>query len=435
MADLYRAHLATLMQRYQASLERCGFDAVIVSAGVAEKVRDDDHAYPYHANAFAQQWLPEAITPGTCLLIRPGETPRLLWPARADFWHLTPSAPEGDWTQHWQMQGVQGLEDWLPVLSGRLAWIGPGHPELKNTTKDVEFNPENLHHDLAFDRAWKTDFEVEQLWQASRKAVPGHRAAAEAFAAGASEAEVYAAFLAASRQLESQEPYPGIIALNESAATLHYERRQFDAPAEHRSLLIDAGAQVGGYASDITRTQGRGSADFQALLDAMDVFEQQLCAAVRPGLPMAELHQQAVAGVAGILKQLDLCRLSVEEQLARRVPQAFFPHGLGHLLGLQVHDIGGHQQDRAGTRAPDADAPFLRLTRTLEPGMVLTIEPGLYMIPMLLDQLRAREGAAAGLNEAAIAALRPWGGVRIEDNLVVTDGGSRNLTREAFAEL
>ncbi|PTY37423.1 Xaa-Pro dipeptidase [Saccharospirillum sp. MSK14-1] len=433
MADHYRAHLDTLMHRYQASLERCGFDAVIISAGVAEKVRDDDHAYPYHPNAFAQQWLPEAITPGTCLLIRPGETPQLYWPAQADFWHLSPSAPSGDWTAHWQLHGAADLNDWLPTVSGRLAWIGPAHPSLKNTTKDVEFNPTNLHADLAYDRAYKTEFEVEQLWQASRKAVPGHRAAADAFNAAASEADIYAAFLAASGQLESLEPYPGIIALNENAATLHYERRLFDKPQQHRSLLIDAGAQVGGYASDITRTCGQGSASFDALLAAMETFELDLCAAVRPGLPMADLHQQAVKGVAGILKELDLCRLGVEEQLEKRIPQAFFPHGLGHLLGLQVHDIGGHQQDRAGTLAPNQHAPFLRLTRTLEAGMVLTIEPGLYMIPMLLDQLRAR--GDVGLNEAAIAELRPWGGVRIEDNVLVTAKGSRNLTREAFDEL
>ncbi|WP_108125818.1 Xaa-Pro dipeptidase [Saccharospirillum mangrovi] len=432
MTDLYRAHLDTLMHRYQATLERCGFDAVVVSAGVAEKVRDDDHAYPYHAGAFAQQWLPEAITPGTCLVIRPGEKPQLFWPAQADFWHITPTAPSGDWTKHWQLHAADH-NDWLATLPGRLAWVGPTLPALQNTTATVEINPAKLRSDLAFDRACKTDFEVEQLWLASVKAVPGHHAARDAFLAGASEAEIYAAFLGASQQLESQEPYPGIIALNEGAATLHYERRQFTRPTQHRSLLIDAGAQVGGYASDITRTHGQGSALFDELLAAMEGFEQQLCAAVRPGVPMAELHQQAVVGVAGILKDLDLCRLNVEEQLQRQVPQAFFPHGLGHLLGLQVHDAGGHQQDRAGTLAPSSTAPFLRLTRTLQPGMVLTIEPGLYLIPMLLDRLRAEQGAAAGLNESAIAELQPWGGVRIEDNVVVTESGMRNLTREAFA--
>ena len=110
----------------------------------------------------------------------------------------------------------------------------------------------------------------------------------------------------------------------------------------------------------------------------------------------------------------------------------FFPHGLGHFLGIQVHDVGGHLADPDGRRAPPPKAhPMLRSTRTLEPGHVLTVEPGVYFIEMLLDGWRnGTESRRDAINWEAVDALAPYGGVRIEDNVLVTDTGPRNLTRE-----
>lgn len=431
--DHYPDHLDTLQTRYQTAMVGAGFDQIVISAGSKVTVAEDDRAYPYTPMAFAQQWLPYDLDPDTFIVFRPGEKPRLLWPARADFWHLTPRAPSGDWTRHWQVEAATSLADWLPALTGRVAWLGPAHPDLARVDADPVINPAELKAELVYGRAVKTDFEIDCLFAANKKAVAGHRAAREAFLRGESEAGVYRDYLAYSRQLESEEPYSGIIALNESAATLHYERRSFTAPAEHRTLLIDAGAQVNGYASDITRTHTTDTGRFADLLAGMESLAQSLSAAVKPGVPMVELHEEALAGVAGLLHEHGLCSLSVEEQLAKKIPQTFFPHGLGHLLGLQVHDVGGFQQDAAGTQAPSAEAPFLRLTRTLEPGMVITVEPGLYFIPMLLEKMQ-RETPDHGCDLALIEQLKPFGGIRIEDNVLVTETGHRNLTREAFAK-
>ncbi|MEM9236032.1 MAG: M24 family metallopeptidase [Verrucomicrobiota bacterium] len=109
------------------------------------------------------------------------------------------------------------------------------------------------------------------------------------------------------------------------------------------------------------------------------------------------------------------------------------PHGLGHLIGLQTHDVAG-QQDRQGTTFPPPDAyPALRTTRTIEAGQTFTIEPGLYFIPMLLEPVL--QGPARGRYDAAtITALAPCGGIRIEDNVLVEPEGVSNLTRTAFAE-
>jgi Xaa-Pro dipeptidase len=109
---------------------------------------------------------------------------------------------------------------------------------------------------------------------------------------------------------------------------------------------------------------------------------------------------------------------------------AFFPHGLGHMLGLLVHDVAGKQLDRTGaTSAPDRRFPKLRTTRPLQPGTVVTIEPGIYFIKMLLDPLR-QGTESRNLNWALIDRLMPCGGIRIEDNIHIHEQGLRNLTRE-----
>jgi Xaa-Pro dipeptidase len=111
----------------------------------------------------------------------------------------------------------------------------------------------------------------------------------------------------------------------------------------------------------------------------------------------------------------------------------FYPHGLGHFIGLQTHDVAG-LIDNEGQEIPRPDGhPFLRLTRILEPGNVLTIEPGLYFIEPLLRQWR-ENGDASAINWSKIEALSPYGGIRIEDNVVVTETGCDNLTQRAFAE-
>ena len=111
----------------------------------------------------------------------------------------------------------------------------------------------------------------------------------------------------------------------------------------------------------------------------------------------------------------------------------FFPHGIGHLLGLQVHDVGGLMAGpQGGTRPRPEGHPYLRLTRELASGFVVTIEPGIYFIESLLAKARA-EPRGRAIAWPRVEALKPWGGIRIEDNVVAQAGSPRNLTREGFA--
>ena len=246
--------------------------------------------------------------------------------------------------------------------------------------------------------------------------------------------EILLAFLGASRHTAQELPYSAIVAGDSHAATLHYQHYDRDGAPAH-SLLIDAGCGELGYASDITRTYAKpADAEFIALITAMDRLQQTLCKRVAPGIPFARLHHAAHVLLGNLLEREDLINASPEEIVATGITRLFFPHGLGHLLGLQVHDVGGHLADPQGNliKAPDA-YPKLRLLRTLEPGMTLTIEPGLYFIGSLLAELRDHE-LAAQVNWDKVERLRPCGGIRIEDNLLVTERGHENLTRTAFAD-
>jgi Xaa-Pro dipeptidase len=201
-----------------------------------------------------------------------------------------------------------------------------------------------------------------------------------------------------------------------------------------RSFLIDAGASTAGYASDITRTYATPqAAEFQALIDSVDAAQQGFVAKVRAGQSYPELHIHAHHVLAGVLREHGFIRMSAESAVESGVSSAFFPHGLGHPIGLQVHDVAGFQQsEHGGTIARPAGHPYLRMTRVLEPGMVVTIEPGLYFIDMLLAELRDQP-VSTDIDWAKVDAFRQYGGIRIEDDVVCTDGAPENLTRDAFA--
>jgi Xaa-Pro dipeptidase len=154
---------------------------------------------------------------------------------------------------------------------------------------------------------------------------------------------------------------------------------------------------------------------------------------VKAGQSYPELHIHAHHVLAEVLREHGLIRLSAESAVQSGVTSAFFPHGLGHPIGLQVHDVAGFQvNESGGFIARPEGHPYLRMTRVLEPGMVVTIEPGLYFIDMLLEELRAKP-VANDIDWNKVDAFRPYGGIRIEDDVVCTDGAPENLTRDAFA--
>src|ERR1700736_6548073 len=232
---------------------------------------------------------------------------------------------------------------------------------------------------------------------------------------------------------EQELPYNPIIALNEGGAVLHYQVLEKEPPAQRHSMLIDAGAEFAGYASDITRTYSLRDADFAALIRRMDQMQQSLCAGIRAGVDWRDVHLRAHHLTATLLREAEITTCSAEEAVATGVSSVFLPHGIGHLLGLEVHDVGGFLRAPEGGEIPRPPGhPFLRLTRVLQEGFVVTMEPGIYFIEQLLNAAKG-DARSRSINWPRVEVLRRFGGIRIEDDLAVTADGCENLTRDAFA--
>lgn len=427
-AATFPAHLEYLQRGTEAALAAHGFDAVVLCSGAAaSRNRFDDQYWPVMPTPAYAHWCP-LVEADAFVVIRPGARPVLVRTIVDDYWEV-PAPPESN--HFWPCFEL------VEVRPGQAADALPGG-NVAVITRDPDgsppgaVNPPDLVAALDALRTRKTAYEIECLAEASRRAVRGHRRAAELFrTATPSELDLHLAYLAASEQDDLWAPYKGIVALGSHASVLHFVAYTRERVTGDTSLLVDAGAKCQGYGSDITRTSVRGDGAaarrFGELLARMEALQLEIIRRIRPGLPYEELHDDSHRLLAGVLHELGIGRASPDELVARGVTRALYPHGLGHSLGVTVHDVG------MKPRPPRPENPFLRNTSVIEPGQVFTIEPGIYMIDPLLAPLQADDRRDL-LDWAAIAELRPFGGIRVEDNVLVQEHGVRNLTREAFAE-
>jgi Xaa-Pro dipeptidase len=434
---MFGAHLGTLCERTARALQTSGFTSLLVHAGSLLEIFQDDRTYPFEAHAPFKVWVPLQDAPDSFVWFEPGTRPRLIVHQPQDYWYQSAQTPQDYWVSHFDLRSAPdraAARALLPHDLSRTAYIGDALPELASWGVGA-VNPAALMRRLDYVRAVKTPYELLCLREANRLGALGHLAAARAFRAGGSEFEIELAFLKACGLREQELPYNPIIALNSGGAVLHYQVLQKRPPPERYSLLIDAGAEFAGYASDITRSYSAEDADFAALIARLDRMQQALCARVRAGVDWRDIHLLAHRLTAEVLREADLILCGVEEALEREVTSVFLPHGIGHLLGLEVHDVGGFwRSPEEGDIPRPAGHPYLRLTRTLEAGFVVTMEPGIYFIDQLLETARADQRAAL-INWSRVAQLGRFGGIRIEDDLAVQRGGCENLTRDAFAAL
>ncbi|MBL8715678.1 MAG: aminopeptidase P N-terminal domain-containing protein [Myxococcales bacterium] len=259
-------------------------------------------------------------------------------------------------------------------------------------------------------RLRKTPPELEAMRRACAITAEAHEKAMAIAMPGRYEFELEAVILETFRRHGSERPaYGSIVGSGANATVLHYRRN--DRQIEDGDLvLIDAGCEFGYYASDVTRTfpaNGRFTDPQRAVYEA--VLEAQLACieAVKPGVTQGDLHEKAVRVLTAALLRLGVIEGDLEEAIAKEAYKPFYMHKTGHWLGMDVHDVGAYFVPRE-----DGSVDGKLRHRPLEPGMVITIEPGLYF------------GIGA---EKAPAALRGIG-VRIEDDILVTEDGHENLT-------
>ena len=420
MDHLYSAHIRTLEQSYGEILGRTGFDAVVIHSGTAKKkIVYDDQYFAVRPTPAFQHWLPLG-EPGCHLVIEAGKKPRLYWPIVRDFWER-PAPPES--TVFLDVLDVVRGSD-VAVPQGRVAFVGEDE-SVGEKLGIASLNPADLTGLLDALRTLKTPYEIACLAEANRRAALGHLALKNAFFSGShSELDLHLLYLKTTHQDDPETPYKNIVALGKNAAILHHV--SYGKNEDHaESLLVDAGAQCRGYGSDVTRTWVKGKNTFAGLVAAMEGMQQRLCELVALGKPYEELHDESHRQVSVILAESGVVKASADEIDGKGISRVFYPHGLGHSLGLQTHDVG------CGLTKPRSENPFLRNTSKIEEHQTFTIEPGLYFIDALLAELRDKpEGKA--VDWKLVDALTPFGGIRVEDDLEVKTGGFRNLTREVL---
>lgn len=434
LSTIYTAHVTLLKLRHDHALADTGHDHFVAYSGSQKYQFLDDMPYPFKANPHFKWWVPVVDNPHCWVIYTPNVKPKLLYFQPVDYWHKAAATPTADWVRKYDVVMITSPEQAREHMpKGRTHFVGEWDESFSGWA-NFTVNDERVLNRLHWDRAYKTEYELECMREANRRGALGHRAAEEAFRAGASEYEIHLAYLRATKHTDEELPYGNIIALNENAAVLHYYHHQHDRDAQRHSFLIDAGATYSGYASDITRTYSNDP-EFSELIAAMEKMQQELCAMIRPKVNYIDVHMQAHHKVAEILAEFKFVDVDAEEAFQRRITSTFLPHGVGHLIGIQVHDVGGFMADPSGKSIPKPDGhPYLRLTRTVEASQVFTIEPGLYFIDPLLAELR-QSAEAKHVNWDKVDAFRKFGGIRIEDDVAVTDNGHENMTRDAFARI
>ncbi len=436
ISTLYRAHIAHLSQRYGQTLTALGYAALVLDAGTLQpKSRFDDQDWPFRRAPGFAHWLP-LVAPGSFVVVVPGERPLLAWHQPDSFWEGPPTPERTDFAAEMEVKPFATLgqvRDRVPL--GSVAVIAETAQRAHDLVGHGVCNPSELVAALDELRVHKTAYEVACLTEANGRAAAGHDAARQAFAAGGmSELQIHLRYLHATAQDDPETPYKNIVALGPHAATLHHiAYGKSDPGRQAESLLLDAGATCLGYHADITRTWTRGSGaaldTFAQLVTAVDRVQLQLCAQIALGVPYETLHDSAHFNIGCVLKEAGLVHGGPDELVSKDITFAFFPHGLGHALGLQTHDVG------CAKIRPRPDNPYLRNTRLIDAGQVFTIEPGLYFIDGLLRPLR--QGPHSRLvNWPLVDQLAPFGGIRIEDDVVVCGGaqGHLNLTRTVMPQ-
>ena len=244
LASLYPQHFSTLLKRADAALELGGFDHLLIAAGTPLRKFMDDQDYPFVVSPHFKHWLPLTDAPGSWLAYTPGSKPKLIFLQPRDYWHVVPQAPQGYWVEHFDIVIVRNAADAVAQLpGGKRALIAATCPAVDGIEAN---NPTAVLDYLHWHRSYKTPYELELMREASRIGTRAHRAAAQAFHAGASELAIHQAYLAAAGQTDAELPYASIVGLNEHGAVLHYTHFDRTPPAHHRSFLIDAGASAAG---------------------------------------------------------------------------------------------------------------------------------------------------------------------------------------------
>ena len=400
---------AEFARRRRQLMRMAGDDAILILPAAPERVRSHDTHFPYRQDSDFL-YLTGFPEPEAVLVLVPGRKhgEALLFcrdrnPER-EAWDGPRAGPEGA-VEGFGMDDaypIDDLDDILPgLLEGRSrVYYHFGRAQVRQGAQPPHEFLE-LGHLLHEQRLFKSASELKLMRRAAQIAAEAHVAAMRAARPGLTEYQIAAELHYVFGRHDAVPAYESIVGGGANACVLHYRANR--APLQDGELLlIDAGAEYHGYASDITRTfpvNGRYSAAQRAVHDVVLAAQAAAIAAVRPGAPWSAMHDAAVEALTEGMLSLGLLKApSAKAAIRSGAYKRFYLHKTGHWLGLDVHDVGDY---RVGGE-----------TRVLEPGMVFTIEPGLYIPP----------------GSKGVAAKWQGIGVRIEDDIALTSQGVEVLT-------
>jgi len=291
---------------------------------------------------------------------------------------------------------------------------------------------ETMVEAVARQRSIKSEIEVAEIENALGITNRMHRGAMASARPGIYESDIAGRIQGIALADNRQQAYNPIVTVRGQVLHNHSYGNRLEAG---QLVLNDSGAESPlRYASDITRTFPVSGRFNSAQADVYEIVLRAQMSAItriRPGIPYRDVHLHACRVVAEGLSGIGLMHGDPDEAVAAGAHALFFPHGLGHMLGLDVHDmedlgdIVGYP--RGEKRNPQFGLNFLRLSRPLEPGFVLTVEPGIYFIPALIDRWREERAHSDFINYDRLAQFVTFGGIRIEDDVLVTSDGARVL--------
>ncbi|MHB2026484.1 MAG: aminopeptidase P family protein [Elusimicrobiota bacterium] len=409
-------------------------DGPILIEGGAPIVRNHDVEYPFRQKSDFL-YLSGADEPGCFLLLEPGKGRSTLFIPEIDIHHRiwlghVPNPREAE--KLFGIERVRYVRD-LPAAA-RAAAKGSAkcyaEPEVFRRFKKELGVPNQaaaLRDALDELRAVKTEGELSLMRAASEVSAKAHRAVMRSVRPGQYEHEAQAVFESEClRAGLKQLAYPSIVAAGSNAAVLHYFRNNARIKAGDL-VLIDAGAEREGYAADITRTfpaSGRFDARQRDVYSIVLETQKKCIAASRPGVVSADLHVRSMFFIAEGLKSLGILSGETSGLVESGAVRVFYPHGLTHMLGLDVHDVTGGKK----RVMPNPTKVPVRFVAKLEPGFVITMEPGIYFIRDLIEDPQIRLKHKGSVNFARAEKFLDFGGVRIEDDIAITEKEPVNLT-------
>ncbi|KAF8003684.1 hypothetical protein HF325_001132 [Metschnikowia pulcherrima] len=312
----------------------------------------------------------------------------------------------------------------IPVLTLSLnKWSIPYAKRLIESESDVMYA-------LDESRLIKDSFEISLMKKAASITDKCHLAVMSATPIESNETHIHAEFMYhALRQGSKYQLYDPICCAGPNCSTLHYVKNDDEIGQDKKSVLIDAGAEWKCYASDVTRCfpiNGDWTKEHLQIYNIVLKMQQVTMEMIKPGALWDDIHLMAHRVLIKEFIRLGIFKNVNEEAIFESdITTRFFPHGLGHLLGLDTHDVGG----RPNYDDTNQKLRYLRLRRELRKGMVITNEPGVYFSPFLLHDVLNDAKKMEFINETVLNMYWYVGGVRIEDDLLVTDDGYENFTK------